>query len=70
MNNLIVKNVDALGDSIIAAKDEEGIIWPRARIPLIDIGYTHKPELELVLLNEKNNLKCSKDKAQCRKITY
>lgn len=27
MNNLIVKNVDVLGDSIMAAKDEEGIIW-------------------------------------------
>lgn len=27
MNNLIVKNVDVLGDSIMAAKDEEGNIW-------------------------------------------
>lgn len=27
MNDLIVKNVDVLGDSIMAAKDEEGNIW-------------------------------------------
>lgn len=27
MNNLIVKNVDVLGDSIMAAKDEDGNIW-------------------------------------------
>lgn len=27
MNDLIVKNVDVLGDSIMAAKDKEGIIW-------------------------------------------
>lgn len=35
MNNLIVKNVNVLGDSIMAAKDEEGIIWPGARLPPI-----------------------------------
>lgn len=27
MNELIVKNVDVLGDSIMAAKDEEGNVW-------------------------------------------
>lgn len=27
MNDLIVKNVDVLGDSIMAAKDEEGNVW-------------------------------------------
>lgn len=27
MNDLIVKNVDVLGDSIMAAKDQDGIIW-------------------------------------------
>ena len=27
MNELIVKNVDVLGDSIMAAKDKDGVIW-------------------------------------------
>lgn len=27
MNDLIVKNVDVMGDSIMAAKDAEGVIW-------------------------------------------
>lgn len=27
MNNLIVKNVDLMGDTIMAAKDENGVIW-------------------------------------------
>lgn len=31
MGNLIVKNVDVLGDSIMAAKDTSGIIWVGVR---------------------------------------
>ena len=40
MNDLIVKNVDVLGDSIMAAKDKDGVIWVGVRWMCQGMGMT------------------------------
>lgn len=40
MNDLIVKNVDVLGDSIMAAKDKDGTIWVGVRWMCQGMGMT------------------------------
>lgn len=40
MNNLIVKNVDVFGDSVMAAMDKEGIIWVGIRWLCQGMGMT------------------------------
>lgn len=40
MNDLIVKNVDVFGDSVLAAKDENGIIWVGIRWMCEGLGMT------------------------------
>lgn len=40
MNDLVVKNVDLFGDSVIAAKDKDGIIWVGVRWLCQGMGMT------------------------------
>lgn len=40
MNDLIVKNVDVLGDSIMAAKDTDGVVWVGVRWMCQGMGMT------------------------------
>lgn len=42
MNDLIIKNVNVLGDSILAAKDSKGNIWSELTCFLPGIGYEQK----------------------------
>ena len=40
MNDLIVKNVDLFGDTVVAAQDKEGVIWAGVKWICEGIGFS------------------------------
>lgn len=82
MNDLIVKNVDVFGDTIIAAQDENGVIWAATRWMCDGIGLSRgqmnnevaKIKEDLVLSKGARNLmlptKGGKQEILCLKLDY
>lgn len=82
MSDMIVKNVDVMGDSIMAAKDENGTIWVGIRWMCQGMGMTdgqYKRQItniqkDLLLKNSGSNLilnKCSGEREVfCLKLDY
>lgn len=59
MNDLIVKNVDVLGDSIMAAKDEEGNVWAGIRWFCQGLGFS-KGQIDRQIKNIQKDTALSK----------
>ena len=59
MNDLIVKNVDVLGDSIMAAKDEEGNVWEGIRWFCQGLGFS-KGQIDRQIKNIQKDTALSK----------
>lgn len=82
MNDLIVKPVDVLGDTIIAAQDSEGIIWVGVRWMCQGMGMSdgqYKRQIkniqkDLLLKNSGSNLNLNKGSGErevfCLKLDY
>ncbi len=82
MNDLVVKEVDLFGDSITAAKDNNGVVWVGIRWICQGMGMTdgqYKRQItniqnDLLLKDSGSNLilnKCSGDRAVfCLKLDY
>lgn len=82
MNDLIVKNVDVFGDTVIATQDENGVIWAGVRWMCDGIGLSRgqmnnevtKVKEDLVLSKGARNLmlptKGGKQEALCLQLDY
>lgn len=82
MSDLIVKNVDVMGDSIMAAKDENGVIWVGIKWMCQGMGMTdghYKRQIkniqkDLLLKNSGSNLILNKGSGEretfCLKLDY
>lgn len=82
MNDLIVKSVDVMGDSIMAAKDKDGVIWVGIRWMCQGMGMTdghYKRQIkniqkDLLLKNSGSNLILNKGSGEretfCLKLDY
>ena len=59
MNDLMLKNVDVLGDSIMAAKDEEGNVWAGIRWFCQGLGFS-KGQIDRQIKNIQKDTALSK----------
>ena len=55
MNDMIVKNVDVMGDSIMAAKDNRNVIWVGVRYVCDSLGMT-EGQMKRQIKNIKNDM--------------